>query len=168
MYEDTREFIRRCGPCQRHGNINTRDAMPLTNNLQVELFDVWGIDYMGPFPPSKKCEYILVAVDYVSKWVKALPCNNADNINSKTMFEEIIFLRFGVPRIVISDRGSHFIDKCFEKYLSKHGILHNIATPYHPQISGQAEMSNKQIKNILQKTVNEMGSRWKDKLLEAL
>jgi transposase InsO family protein len=84
------------------------------------------------------------------------------------MFEEIIFLRFGVPRIVISDRGSHFIDKCFEKYLSKHGILHNIATPYHPQISGQAEMSNKQIKNILQKTVNEMGSRWKDKLLEAL
>jgi transposase InsO family protein len=65
------------------------------------------------------------------------------------MFEEIIFLRFGVPRIVISDGGSHFIDKRFEKYLSKHGILHNIATPYHPQTSGQAEMSNKQIKNIL-------------------
>jgi hypothetical protein len=70
MYEDTRKFIRRCGPCQRHSNINTKDAMPLTNNLQVKLFDVWGIDYMGPFPPSKKCEYILVAVDYVSKWAK--------------------------------------------------------------------------------------------------
>jgi hypothetical protein len=53
MYEDTREFIRRCGPCQRHGNINIRDAMPLINNLQIKLFDVWGIDYMGPFPPSK-------------------------------------------------------------------------------------------------------------------
>jgi hypothetical protein len=46
-------FIRRCGACQRHGNINTRDVMPLTNNLQIELFDVWGIDYMGPFPKSK-------------------------------------------------------------------------------------------------------------------
>jgi hypothetical protein len=67
MYEDTREFIRRCRPCQRPSNINTRDAMPLINNLQIELFDVWGIDYMGPFPPSKKCEYILMAVDYVSK-----------------------------------------------------------------------------------------------------
>jgi len=64
MCKDTREFIQRCEPCQRHGNINTIDAMTLTNNLQVELFDVWVIDYMGSFLPSKKCEYILVAVDY--------------------------------------------------------------------------------------------------------
>jgi hypothetical protein len=48
--------------------------MALTNNLQIELFDVWGIDYMGPFPKSKQCKYILVPVDYVSKWVEALPC----------------------------------------------------------------------------------------------
>jgi hypothetical protein len=123
---------------------------------------------MGPFPPSKKYEYILVAVDYVSKWVEALPCKNADNINSKRIFEDIIFPRFGVPRIVISDGGSHFIDKRFEHYLSRHGIHHNVATPYHPQTSGQAETSNKQIKNILQKTVNEMGTAWKDKLLDAL
>jgi 2-hydroxy-3-keto-5-methylthiopentenyl-1-phosphate phosphatase len=97
------------------------------------------MDYMGPFPPSKKCEYILVAVDYVSKCVEALPCKNADNINSKRMFEEIIFItlqRFGVPKIVISDGGSHFIDKRFEQYLSRHEIRHNIATPYHPQTSG--------------------------------
>jgi transposase InsO family protein len=122
---------------------------------------------MGPFPPLRKCEYILVAVDYVSKWIEALPCKKADNINSK-MFEEIIFSRFGVSRIVISDGGSHFIDKRFENYLSKHGIRHNVATPYHPQTSGQVETSNKQIKNILQKIVNEMGTGWKDKLPEAL
>jgi hypothetical protein len=110
--------------------------MPLTSNLQIELFDVWGIDYMGPFPPSKKCEHILVAVNYVSKWVEALPCKRADNVNSKKMFKEIIFPRFGVPRIVISDAGSHFIDKCFEQYLARHRIHHNITTPYHPQTSG--------------------------------
>jgi hypothetical protein len=73
---------------------------------------------MGPFPPSKKCEYILVAVDYVSKWVEALPCKNANNISSKRMFEEIIFPIFEVPRIVISDGGSHFINKRFKQYLS--------------------------------------------------
>jgi hypothetical protein len=123
---------------------------------------------MGPFSPSKKCEYILVAVDYVSKWVEALPCKNADNINSKKMFEEIIFPRFGIPMIVISDGGSHFIDKRFEHYLSKHGIRHNVAIPNHPQSSGQAETPNKQIKNIPQKTVNEMDTGWKDKLPEAL
>jgi transposase InsO family protein len=107
-------------------------------------------------------------VDSISKWVEALPCKNADNINSKRMFEEIIFLRFGVPRIVIGDGGSHFIDKRFENYLLKHGIRHNIATPYHPQTSAQEETSNKQIKNILQKTLNEMGTAWKDKLPNAL
>jgi len=123
---------------------------------------------MGPFLPSKKYEYILVAVDYVSKWVEAMPCRNADSMHSRKMFEEIIFQRFRVPRIVISDRGSHFMDKRFEQYLSKHGIHHNVATPYHTQTSGQAETSNKQIKNILQKIVNEMGTAWKDKLHDAL
>ena len=68
--------------------------MPLTTNLQLELFDVWGIDYMGPFPKSKGYEYILVAVDYVSKWVEAMPCRAADAKNSKKMFEESIFSRF--------------------------------------------------------------------------
>jgi hypothetical protein len=168
MYEDTRDFIRRCGVCQRHGNINSRDAMPLTNNLQIELFDVWGIDYMGPFPKSKNYEYILVVVDYVSKWVEAMPCKKADSRHSRKMFEEIIFPRFGVPRMVISDGGTHFIDKRFHLYLKSHGIHHNVATPYHPQTSGQAETSNKQIKNILQKTVDEMGTVWRDRLHEAL
>jgi hypothetical protein len=142
--------------------------MPLINNLQIELFDVWGIDYMGPFPKSKNCEYILVVVDYVSKWVEVMPCKKADSRHSRKMFEEIIFPRFGVPRMVISDGGTHFIDKRFHLYLKSHGIHHNVATPYHPQTSGQAETSNKQIKNILQKTVDEMGTVWRDRLHEAL
>ena len=70
--------------------------------------------------------------------------------------------------MVISDGGTHFTDKNFHKSLLRHGIRHNIATPYHPQTSGQAETSNKQIKNILQKTINEMGTAWKDRLPDAL
>ena len=73
MYEDTKDFIQRCPNCQNHGEITARNAMPLTYSLQVELFDVWGINYMGPFPKSHNCEYILVIVDYVSKLVEALP-----------------------------------------------------------------------------------------------
>jgi len=60
--------------------------MPLTNNLQVELFDVWGVDYMGPFLPCQGYEYILVAVDYMSKWVGALPCRAAHSKHAKKMF----------------------------------------------------------------------------------
>jgi transposase InsO family protein len=75
--------------------------------------------------------------------VEAMPCRAADAKNSKKMFEEIIFPCFRVPRMMISDRGTHFIDKNFHCYLIKHGIRHNVATPYHPQTSGQVETSNK-------------------------
>jgi transposase InsO family protein len=149
----------RCGSVvsTRHENINTRDAMPLTSNLQINIFDVWGIDFMGPFPNSEGCEYILVAINNVSKWVEALPCRAVDAMHSKRMFHEVIFLRYEVPRIVICDGGSHFIDQTFRKALTDVGVDHRIATPYHPQTSDQAETSNKQIKNILQKIVNQMG-----------
>src|SRR6185437_13257038 len=168
MYEDTKDFVRRCRRCQLHGGITARDAMPLQNILQIELFDVWGIDFMGPFPKSYDSEYILVAVDYVSKWVEAMPCRAADSKHARRMFQEIIFPRFGTPRMVISDGGSHFIDKTFQNFLKELGAEHNIATPYHPQTNDQAETSNKQIKNILQKIVQEMGKSWKMKLPDAL
>jgi transposase InsO family protein len=104
---------------------------------------------MGPFPNSEGYENILVAIDYVSKWVEALPCRAADTMHSRKMFHEVIFLRYGVSRIVISDGGSHFIDQTFWKALSEVGVDHQIATPYHPQTSDQAETLKKQIKNIL-------------------
>ena len=91
MYHDTWEFVKRYARRQKHGNINARDAMPLMNNLQVELFDVWGIDYMGPFPKSGDAKYILVAVDYVFKWVEALPCQATNSKHAKKMFHEVIF-----------------------------------------------------------------------------
>jgi hypothetical protein len=90
--------------------------MPLHCNFQIEIFDVWGIDFMGPFPKSQDYEYILVAVDYVSKWVEAMPCRAVDTKHAKRMFHEIIFPRFGTPRMVISDAGSHFIDKIFRAF----------------------------------------------------
>lgn len=142
--------------------------MPLKYNLQVEIFDVCGIDFTGPFPKSQKCEYILVVVDYVSKWVEAMTCRAADAKHAKRMFTEIIFPRFSTPMMIISDGGSHFIDRTFRELLRKMNAKHNIATPYHPQTNGQAEMSNKQIKNIMQKTVHEMGTGWKDKLPDTL
>jgi hypothetical protein len=149
IYDNAKSFVQCCNQCQRHGNINTRDAMPLILNLLIDIFDVWGVNFMGAFPNSEICEFILVAIDYVSKWVEALPCRAADAMHSKKMFHEVIFLRYRVPRIVISDGGSHFIDQTFHKALSEVGFDHQIATPYHPQTSGQAETSNKQIKNIL-------------------
>ena len=117
--------------------------MPLHYNLQVGIFDVWGIDFMGLFQKSHDNEYILIAVYYLSKWAEALPCRATDARHARKMFHEVIFPRFGTPRMVISDGGSHFIDKTIRAFVKELGAKHNIATPYHPQTSGQAETSNK-------------------------
>jgi hypothetical protein len=123
---------------------------------------------MGPFPKSHNYGYILVAIDYISKWVEATPCRAADAKHARKMFHEISFPRFGTSRMVISDGGSHFIDTAFRNFLNELVTKHNIAIPYHPQTNCQEETSNKQIKNILQKTMNEMGKAWKLNLLDAL
>jgi RNase H-like domain found in reverse transcriptase/Integrase core domain/Integrase zinc binding domain len=153
LFKDVRNFIKVCDKCQRMGSISRRNEMPQKGILEIELFDVWGVDFMGPFPSSCGNRFILVAVDYVSKWVEALACPNADSIVVKRFFKKTIFPRFGVPQVVISDGGSHFINRQFRNLLEKYGVKHKVATPYHPQTSGQVEVSNREIKNILQKIV---------------
>nr|GFC73363.1 reverse transcriptase domain-containing protein [Tanacetum cinerariifolium] len=85
-----------------------------------EIFYVWGIDFMGPFPSSRGNKYILVAVDYLSKWVKAkaLPTNDTRVV---CKFLKNLFARFGAPRAIISDRGTHFCNDQFTKVMQKYG-----------------------------------------------
>ncbi|KAG7559312.1 hypothetical protein ISN45_Aa05g009070 [Arabidopsis thaliana x Arabidopsis arenosa] len=168
MFKDAQQFISRCDSCQRKGNISRRNEMPQNPILEVEIFDVWGIDFMGPFPSSYGNKYILVAVDYVSKWVEAIASPTNDSRVVLKMFKTIIFPRFGIPRVVISDGGTHFINKVFENLLKKHGVKHKVATPYHPQTSGQVEISNREIKAILEKTVGTTRKDWSAKLDDAL
>ncbi|KAL5558957.1 hypothetical protein UlMin_035168 [Ulmus minor] len=142
--------------------------MPLTNILVIELFDVWGIDFMGPFPPSFSNKFVLVAVDYVSKWVEAVALPTNDSRVVIRFLKKNIFARFGTPRAIISDGGSHFFNKQFDALLSKYGVTHRVATPYHPQTSGQVEVSNRELKRILEKTVNSSRKDWSSKLDDAL
>ncbi|GJR43476.1 reverse transcriptase domain-containing protein [Tanacetum coccineum] len=138
IYKDAHELVKNCDSCQRQGKISQRDEMP-QNSIQVcEIFDVWGIDFMGPFPSSRGNKYILVAVDYLSKWVeaKALPTNDARVV---VKFLKSLFARFGTPRAIISDRGTHFCNDKFAKVMSKYGVTHRLAITYHPQTSGQLE-----------------------------
>ncbi|KAG7585659.1 Ribonuclease H-like superfamily [Arabidopsis thaliana x Arabidopsis arenosa] len=169
MFKDAYGFIAKCDPCQRMGNITRRNEMPQTPILEVEVFDVWGIDFMGPFNPSSYGnKYILVAVDYVSKLVEAIASPTNDHKVVLKLFKSIIFPRFGIPKAVISDGGSHFINKVFESLLKKHGVKHKVATPYHPQTSGQVEVSNRQIKAILARVVGVSKRDWSAKLDDTL
>ena len=142
--------------------------MPLNPILVFDLFDVWGIDFMGPFLSSFGYVYILVGVDYVSKWVEAVPCRTADHRVVLKFLKENIFSKFGVPKAIISDGGSHFCNKPFENLLAKYCVKHKVATPYHPQTSGQVELVNREIKTILMKVVSSNRKDWSHKLLDSL
>ncbi|KAK6138844.1 hypothetical protein DH2020_027413 [Rehmannia glutinosa] len=93
--------------------------MPMTNIIEVELFDVWGIDFMGPFPSSLGYQYILLAVEYVSCWVEAIPSKTNDAQIVMRFLKKNIFTRFGTPRALISDGGSHFVNKLIKQILEK-------------------------------------------------
>nr|GEZ28494.1 reverse transcriptase domain-containing protein [Tanacetum cinerariifolium] len=145
IYKDTFELVKRYDSCQRQGKVLQKDEMP-QNFIQIcEIFDVWGIDFMGPFPSSKGNKYILVAVDYLSKWVeaKALPINDA--------------------RVVVK-----FLKSLFTRVMAKYEVTHRLSITYHPQTSGQVEVTNRRLKRILKRMVGENHASWSDKLEDAL
>ena len=168
LFKDAHQFVSTCDKCQRMGNISKKDEPPMHPILEVELFDLWGIDFMGPFPASYNNLYILLAIDYVSKWVEAIPTRTNDAKVVAQFLRSHIFSRFGTPRALITDNGTHFCNKVIDKVLQKYGVRHRTSLAYHPQSNGQAEVSNREIKSILEKTVNNSRKDWSKKIEDAL
>ena len=163
LFKDAIKYYKECLKCQSALNISKQDEMPLQSILEVEIFYVWGIDFMGAFPPSDGKEYILMAVDYVSKWVEATLMRTNDHIVVNKFAVSNIFSRFGCPRAIISDGRSHFTNSHFRDLLIKYRFHHRVTTPYHPQANGQVE-----VKNILKKIIRTDGRDWASKLPNAL
>ncbi|CAN6701216.1 unnamed protein product [Malus baccata var. baccata] len=168
LFKDARTFCITYDRCQRTGTIGAKDQMPQTPIFNVEIFDVWGMDFMGPFPPSYGFTYVLIAVDYVSKWVEAKATRTNYSKVVADFIKANIFSRFGMPRVFISDVGSHFCNRTIEALFKKYNVKHRVSTSYHPQTSGQAEVSNREIKQILEKTVGPNRKDWSLRLEDAL
>nr|GEZ45341.1 reverse transcriptase domain-containing protein [Tanacetum cinerariifolium] len=167
IYKDAFEHVKRYDSCQRQGKVSQKDEMPQKFIQICEIIDVWGIDFMGPFLSSKGNKYILVAIDYLSKWVeaKAFPTNDARVV---VKFLKSLFSRFGTPKAIINDRGTHFCNDQFSRVMAKYGVTHRLSTAYHPQTSGQVKVTNRGLKRILERTVGENRASWSDKLEDAL
>ena len=132
IFRDSYAYCSTCERCQKLGSIRKRNMMPLNPILIVKVFDVWGIDFMGPFPNSFGNLYILVTVDYVSKWVEAIACRTNDHKVVVNFLRENVFAPFSTPRAIISDGGKHSCNRVFKQLMRKYGITHKVATPYHP------------------------------------
>nr|GEY68662.1 reverse transcriptase domain-containing protein [Tanacetum cinerariifolium] len=146
--------------------------------IAKKVFDsgfYWPSIYKDAFELVKRCDscqrqgnkYILVDVDYLSKWVeaKALPTNDARVV---VKFLKSLFSRFGTPKAIISDQGTHFCNNQFSRFMAKYGVTHHLSTAYHPQTSGQVEVTNCGLKRILERTMGENHASWSDKLEDVL
>ncbi|GJT46904.1 reverse transcriptase domain-containing protein [Tanacetum coccineum] len=122
---------------------------------------------MGPIPSSNRNKYILVAIDYTSKWVEAqaFPTSDARNV---VKFLKRLFARFRIPKALISDRGTHFCNYQMEKAMKRYGVVHRFSMAYHPQTNRQVENTNHAIKRILKKTIGNNKKDWSYKLDDAL
>jgi ribonuclease HI len=168
MEADCIEHAKKCHQCQIHSNLNHLPPKELYNMTSPWPFSVWGIDIIGKITPkaSNGHEFILVAIDYFTKWVEAASFSVLKAKHVARFIESNIICRYGVPHEIISDNGMHFEDEV-QRILQKYGVKHHKSSPYRPQTNGAVESANKNVKVILEKTT-ERYRDWADKLPFAL
>ncbi|RDX87586.1 Tf2-6, partial [Mucuna pruriens] len=155
IFRDAYQFVSISEQCQRVGiAISRRHEMPQQPILFCEVFDIWGIDFMGPFPVSNGYSYILLIVDYVSRWVEVVATKTNDAKVVVDFLKSNIFSMFCVHKVLINDQRSNFYNRAMSSLLKKYGVVQKIATAYHPQTNGQAKVFNRKIKKIFQKMAN--------------
>nr|GEY69190.1 hypothetical protein [Tanacetum cinerariifolium] len=136
-----------------------------------EAIDILKACHSRPIEEHYRANYtakkVFDSVDYLSKWVeaKALPTNDARVV---VKFLKSLFSRFGTPKAIINDRGTHFCNDQFSRVMSKYGVTHRLSTAYHPQTSGHVKFTNRGLKRILERTVGENHALWSNKFEDAL
>ena len=145
--------------------------MPLRPMMGARVFAKWVIDFIGPIdPPTMRtqAEYIIAAMDYVTKWVETKVTQKNDAYTTAKFLFEYVFTRYGLPIEIVSDRGTHFLNEVIENLLEKFMVIHKKSAPYHPQANGQAESTNKILKVVLTKIVSGSKTDWELKLHSTL
>ncbi|MCO5554464.1 hypothetical protein L7F22_007993 [Adiantum nelumboides] len=160
-----------CDEYQRYKTTQRKDRMLLHPIKVTQPFQNWGLDFVGPINPAARnsqSRYIIVAIDYVTKWAKAKASRKADAITTAKFLFENIIAQFGCPFEIVSDNGTHFINEIIKGLTSNFMISHHKSTPYYPQANGQPESTNKILISVLTKTVEAHRTDWDLKLTSTL
>ena len=166
MYNDTKEYVKYCDKCQRRGQKGGKSYL---NPIRVgEPFERIGIDFVGPLERTRKGnKYILVVTDYLTKWPEVKPMRDATAENVVKFIYERIICRHGCPKIIMSDRGTHFRNKLVDELCRKFEIKHKLLSPYHPQTNGLVERFNRTLCEALAK-VSEKENQWDEHIEQVL
>jgi hypothetical protein len=166
MKQIVQKYISNCEVCQREGRRQRNE--PLRTIKVNQPFGRVGIDIVGPLPRTKKGKkYIVVAMDYLTKWPEARAIPDATAASVASFFYEDIICRHGCPQEIISDNGSAFISQMVESMLENHQIKHRLISPYHPQSNGLVERFNRTLCKSLAKFVQLQEQDW-DKFIPSV
>jgi len=166
---DCTDFVCKCLKCQEFGTLSHQKPKELHYMFSPWPFVQWGMDIIGPCAPSKgQCKFLLVGIDYFTKWIEAEPLTVITARNVQNFVWKNIVCRFGLPQIIITDNGRQFTDRTLAEFYAKLHIKHIASSVEHPQTNGWAEAANKAILNELKKRLGPTKGNWTEELLEVL
>ncbi|CAJ2677123.1 unnamed protein product [Trifolium pratense] len=169
MQADAKEHVKKCDKCQRHGDMHLAPPNELRTLSSPWPFSWWGMDLLGPFPTAAgQNKYLIVAVDYFTKWIEAEPLAHITTFNVLRFFKRNILARFGIPQVVITDNGTQFTDKKVREFMAKIGTTQHFTSVEHPQTNGQAEAANRVILRGLKRRLDEAKGKWTEELHSVL
>nr|KYP49822.1 Retrotransposable element Tf2 [Cajanus cajan] len=158
LKSDCQAYVQKCKECQQFGNTHRQPPEALHQMM-------WGMDILGPFPPAKgQLKFLLVAIDYFTKWIEACPLTKITTDNVQKFSWKNIICRFGIPHSLVTDNGRQFIAQSFEDFLRELDIKHLPTSVEHPQTNGWAEAANKVILRELKKRLGNVKGQWANEL----
>ncbi|GAU32517.1 hypothetical protein TSUD_317240 [Trifolium subterraneum] len=169
MQQDAKEHVKKCDKCQRHGDMHLAPPHELKSLSSPWPFAWWGMDILGPFTRGNlQCRYLIVGMDYFTKWVEAEPLPEITSFRILRFFKRDILCRFGIPQAVVTDNGTQFTDKTFRGFLAKINTKHHFTSVEHPQTNVQAEAANRVILRGLRRRLGDAKKQWVEELPHVL
>ena len=169
MIADAKEFVRKCERCQKHAPTVRQPPELITSINSPIRFAMWGMDILGSFPmASGKRKFLIVAIDYFTKWVEAKALAKITTKHVTQFFWESVICRYRLPRILVTDNGLQFYNEEFRKYYDDNDIDLHFTSVAYPQSNGQAKVANRIILNGLKKRVEHSKNNWVEELLPTL
>ncbi|CAJ2652108.1 unnamed protein product [Trifolium pratense] len=169
MQQDAKDHVKKCDKCQRHGDMHLAPPQELKSLSSPWPFAWWGMDLLGPFTKGLyQNRYLIVAVDYFTKWVEAEPLSDITSLRILRFFKRNVLARFGIPQVVVTDNGTQFTDKDFQAFLVALGTKQHFTSVEHPQTNGQAEAANRVILRGLRRRLDQNKKKWVEDLDNAV
>ena len=159
LFKQVKEYISTCQACQAFSKANETD---IAAGIGVKgIFERMGLDYVGPLPETKSGnKYLIVAIEYLTGWpiAKAVKSANAST-TAKFIYHDIV-CQFGVPKIIMTDRGTHFNNELVEQIAQLLSFKHSMSSAYNPQTNGKVERFNGTLSKQLGKMAYDYGGQW--------